>query len=242
MSMESSVLAAEATPPRCPICGGEEFVEVRGRPADRCRKCRALTRTRTAWLVLTEVCRVGPGTRLLHFAPEPALAPRLHAICGEGYAPYDLNNERYSYPFPVGHCNLCTDVPRMFEPGSFDVVMHNHVLEHLPCNYTIVLQRLHALLRPGGYHVFSFPIGSKGYYRSDMTPDLPEHERRRRFGQGDHIRRFTRNDFEQTVGMVFGLTGDYSLTDYIPAATLSAAAIPPPRWTLEQGPVFIVRA
>ena len=118
--------------------------------------------------------------------------------------------------------------------------MHNHVLEHLPCNYTVVLQKLHALLKPGGYHVFSFPVGRSGSYRSDLSPSLGARERRLRFGQKDHIRRFTRVDFDRTVGMVFDLDHTYSLARFIPEDRLLAAQIPPPRWTLEMGPVFIV--
>lgn len=224
----------------CPICGGGSFVMFRGRPAERCKTCGAHTRTRAAYLILTEVCRIGSGTRLLHFAPEPALAPALHRLCGEGYVPCDLNNERYSFNFAVTRCDLCRDIDRLFRPESFDVVMHNHVLEHLPCNYTIVLQKLHTLLRPGGHHVFSFPIGTTGHYGCDLAPELSQKERKRRFGQKDHIRRFTREDFDKTVGMVFDLNQTYSLTNFIPAEKLLAAAIPPPRWTLEMGPVFIV--
>lgn len=231
---------AKPAPPACPICGGESFVTFRGRPAERCKACGAHTRTRAAYLLLTEVCRIGPDTRILHFAPEPALAPVLHRLCGDGYAPCDLNNERYSFDFAVTRCDLCRDIDRLFRPESFDVVMHNHVLEHLPCNYTIVLQKLHALLRPGGHHVFSFPVGAAGHYGCDMAPGLSERERRRRFGQKDHIRRFTREDFDQTVGMVFDLDRSYSMADFVPAATLLGAAIPPARWTLEMGPVFIV--
>jgi phosphoglycolate phosphatase len=224
----------------CPICGCGSFVDFRGRPAERCRDCGAHTRTRSVWLMLTEVCRIGPGSRVLHFAPEPALAPRLREICGEGYRPHDLNAARYRFGFEVAPCDLCTDIPRLFAPGSFDVVMHNHVLEHLPCNYTVVLQRLHALLRPGGHHVFSFPVGH-GHYRSDFSPELSEAERAARFGQKDHVRRFTGHDFDSTIGMVFDeLDHDYSMARFIPEATLRAAAIPPERWTLAKGPVFIV--
>ena len=227
--------------PRCPICDGDTFVTFRDRPAERCKDCGAHARTRAAWLLLTEVCRIGPGSRILHFAPEPSLAPKLRALSGDNYLPYDFNNERYRFDFEVRHCDLCRDINRLFEKASFDVVMHNHVLEHLPCNYTVVLQKLHALLKLGGHHVFSFPVGGSGSYRSDFSPALNTRERRLRFGQKDHVRRFTREDFDSTVGMVFEeLDHTYSLAAFIPEETLLAAQIPPPRWTLEMGPVFIV--
>ena len=40
--------------------------------------------------------------------------------------------------------------------------------------------------------------------------------------------------------MVFDLDETYSLANFLPEATLLAAGIPPPRWTLEMGPVFVV--
>lgn len=239
--MSSLELRGTATAPACPICGDHRFIDFGNRPRERCAGCRALARTRATWLILTEVARIGPGSRVLHFAPEQSLAPRLRALCGESYRPFDFNEKRYAFDFPVGHCDLCTDVPKLFEPESADVVIHNHVLEHLPCNYGMVLLQLQGLLAPGGYHVFSFPIGRRGCYREDLSPNLSEEERKARFGQEDHIRRFTRRDFDRTVGMVFpGLDSAYSLANHIPAERLLAAGIPPGRWTLELGPVFVV--
>jgi SAM-dependent methyltransferase len=226
--------------PCCPLCGGGTFVDVRNRKGERCKDCGALVRTRAAWLLLTEVCRVGPGSRVLHFAPEPVLAQRLHALCGDGYMPHDLDNQRYRFDFEVRRCDLCRDIDSLFEKASFDVVMHNHVIEHLPCNYTIVLQKLHALLKPGGHHVFSFPVAGSGRYRCDLSPEMSEQERTQRFRQKDHLRLFAREDFDQTLGMVFDLK-DYSLANFIPEARLRRAQILPPRWTIERGPVFIVK-
>lgn len=232
---------ASITAASCPLCGSREFKAPRGIGSERCTRCKARVRTRAAYLALTEVCRIDAGSRILHFAPESALAPILHRICGNNYVPCDLNSERYQFDFPVKKCDLCRDINTLFRIEEFDVVMHNHVLEHLPCNYTIILQRLHALLRPGGHHIFSFPIYQSGRYRCDMAPSLSAKERTQRFGQDDHVRRFSREDFDQTVGMVFDIGRTYSMTDFVPAETLLAAAIPPPRWTLEMGPVFIVR-
>jgi 2-polyprenyl-3-methyl-5-hydroxy-6-metoxy-1,4-benzoquinol methylase len=115
------------------------------------------------------------------------------------------------------------------------------VLEHVPCNATIVLQQLHALLRPGGAHVFSVPLTS-GHSRSDLDPRLPRDERTARFHQRDHLRKFGRRDFDATLGMVFGLTArGYSIADHVPPETLHAAAVPEAQWTARSSTVFLVR-
>ena len=223
---------------RCPFCGSTEFVDYRDRRGERCASCRSHARVRAAWVILTGYCRVQPDTRIVHFAPEPLIAKRLREKCGDRYQPYDLNNERYPLELGVQHFDLCRDLPRLPKAG-FDVVLHNHVIEHVTCNYTIVLQRLHDLLRPGGTHVFSLPIG-KGYFKDDISPKLTHAERTKNFGQWDHVRHFGRNDLERTLGMVFGITQDYDLSRLVPAERLLAAAVPPERWTVDLSPTFVV--
>jgi len=225
--------------PACPLCGGTRFADFKGRVNERCGKCGALVRMRSAWLMLTEVAKVSAKSRIAHFAPEEKIAPRLQAMCGDRYEAYDLVETRYDYDFPVRHFDLCTDVPTL-KRGHYDIVLHNHVVEHLTCNYTIVLQQLHDLLRPGGWHIFSVPIG-RGYFRDNTDPRLTETERLQQYGKDDHIRRFARNDFDRTLGMVFGMDNDWSMAGLIPPERLRAAAIPEGRWTVELGPVFAVR-
>jgi SAM-dependent methyltransferase len=225
--------------PRCPLCDGGVFEDFRGRVAERCVTCGAFARTRSAWLLLTEVAKVGPESRILHVAPDGAFAPRLHALCGAGYEPCDIDEGRFGFPFPVRHIDLCRDLGSLPQ-DAYDVVMHNHVIEHVICNYTIVLQKLHRLVRPGGWHIFSFPIG-RGRFRENFDDKMTAEERKRVFGKDDHIRRFTRGDFERTVGQIFDLRQDWSLASLIPPERLLAAGIPRGRWTVELGPVFAVR-
>ena len=224
--------------PICPLCGGSAFQDVRGRTLEGCVQCGSLARTRSAWLLLTRCCNVSRSSRIAHFAPEKQIGSKLAALCGRNYEPYDLFPEKFPF-MKVRTFDLCRDLPKL-ETGTYDVVLHNHVIEHVPCNYTMVLLGLHQLLRPGGFHVFSCPV-QDGYTRGDLNPDMPEEARRKRFGQSDHLRRFGRADFDATLGMVLGLQSSYSLADHVPEADLLRANIPPARWTIESGTVFVVR-
>lgn len=230
----------DALVPRCPFCGHDTFVDFKKRKGEQCAKCLTLSRIRSNWVVLETVGKVGPATKIAHFAPEEPIAKKLKAICGDNYYPYDLKNDRYNFGFPVEKVNMCTDLESL--PQQFyDVVLHAHVLEHVPCNYTIVLQKLHGLLKPGGHHVFSFPV-RPGYYREDQSPKLTARDRAERFGQYDHLRRFGATDFVAMVGCIFGITEDYTLADWVPKDVLIANAIPEERWTLQGlGPLFVVR-
>ncbi len=230
----------EAAAPKCPFCDHGDFVDFKGRKGEKCAQCHTPSRVRSNWVMLNHVAKVGPDSRIAHFAPEAPLAKKLKAICGDNYYPYDLVNERYKFGFPVEKVDMCTDLGKL-QQEFYDVVMHTHVLEHVPFNYTIVLQRLHGLLKPGGYHIFSFPV-RPGYYREDQSPKLTTSERTQRYGQHDHLRRFGSKDFVSMVGCIFGITEDYAVTDWVPKEVLIANAIPEERWTLRGlGPTFVVR-
>lgn len=230
------------TGPTCPICQGTRFRPHSRNATPVCDTCGSYPRNRSAWLLLAQGLDLRPGLRIAHFAPERGIARRLHDLVGAGYERYDLDPDRYpvdGLPPPMG-LDLCSDLGRL-PTGAYDAVIHNHVMEHLPCNDTIILQRLHALLRPGGLHIFSVPL-TTGHSRADFDPAMPGTERHKRFHQHDHIRKYGKADFDRTLGMVFGLTTEgYSLANHVPPAALRRAAIPEDLWTPRGSTVFLVR-
>lgn len=226
----------------CPLCESPRFKDFRGRQGVRCADCASLPRTRATWLVLRDYLRLRPGARVAHFAPEAPLAKKLHALCGDGYEPYDFDPARYQSVIPfcrIRRCDLCADLPG-FTLGGYDAVIHNHVIEHLPCNYTVVLQRLQALLKPGGAQIFSVPVLA-GYSKSDLGPEPTPDERSKRYGQWDHVRRFGREDHDANLGMVFGHTvAGYRLEQFVTPAELTRANIAPAQWRATGEGVFVV--
>lgn len=226
----------------CPLCGSKRFKDFRKRKQVQCADCSSLPRTRASWLALRDYAKLKANARVAHFAPEAALARCLNNLCGKGYEPYDFDPKRYQPQLPftaVSACNLC-DSLSSFQAGAYDAIVHNHVLEHLPCNYTIVLLRLHALLKPGGVHVFSVPV-LKGYTKSDLRPSLSADTRIKEFGHPEHVRYFGTEDHDQNLGMVFGQTMEsYRLEDYINSSTLLRANVLPPTWRASGEGVFVV--
>lgn len=226
----------------CPICQSNQFAPHGALKHPRCKTCGSLPRNRSAFLLLMEVLKPAKGMKIAHFAPEKGIAKRLHAILQGGYERYDLNPQNYDVPgLPaVRKIDLCSGLSAL-KPGTYDAVLHNHVMEHLPCNETIVLQRLHALLRPGGIHIFLMPM-THGYSRADLNPEMTGEERTKTFFQHDHIRKFGRTDFDMTLGMVFDLTtANYTLRDFLSERQLVSAAIPAITWTPIGSTVFLVR-
>ena len=119
---------------RCPVCSGGEFQEFNGRENARCARCRSMERTRLLWMILDRIGMFRPGQRVLHFAPEMPLAKRFAELSGDRYHACDIDPARYSSSFAqVRPFDLCKDLVKL-PSRSFDLIIHNHVLEHLACD------------------------------------------------------------------------------------------------------------
>ena len=224
--------------PTCNICGGNAFRTLNGRENARCAKCLSFERTRVMKLLMDRAGIPKTGAKTLHIAPEPGLAKYLQEVCGENYRPVDLDSERYAF-CKAEKFDLTTDAEEL-ESGIYDLVIHSHVMEHIPCDETAVLLHLHRSLNADGVHIVSIPI-FPGYYGSDLKP-LSADEAIARFHQFDHVRRFGLVNLAQTFGMVFKLPATYDIVTEFGEETLRAHAIPEAAWRGFSGhSVFLFR-
>ncbi len=186
-----------------------------------CAKCGAYERTRVMKMFL-EASPSLKGSSILHIAPERGLYSFLSQLAGN-YVTGDIDLERYSHIPSIRKIDLC-DTGTYMHFGAFDFIIHSHVIEHVPCNYTAVLMNLHRLLKPEGVQMFAFPIYGSAY-EEDLS-ELTEAEKERRFGQYDHCRKFSPVDLDRTLGAIFRLPGKYDLSDHFSDAVLDEANIP----------------
>lgn len=196
------------------------------RPKVRCADCGSLERTRVAALYLLGNDRPAQNASILHFAPERGLSRLLRPIGGSNYRALDIDPSRYP-DLGVERFDLCADVFGLPE-GSVDLIVHNHVIEHLACNYTAVLLRLSKALKPGGLMLFSLPI-----LPGDFTDEIivaSDQAKLERFGESLHVRRFGADVLQQTLGMVFDMPAEYDLTARFHESQLAEANIPPHHW------------
>ncbi len=151
--------------------------------------------------------RTLPGTTVLHIAPEPCLGSLLASL-GFRVITADLAQRGVQVRLDV------TRLP--FGEASFDGVICNHVLEHVPDDVS-ALREICRVLRPGGWAVLNVPIQhQRTVTYEDWSLTTPE-ERLRAFGFGEHVRIYGR-DYQQRCENA-GLR-----TDFIyPAAELSEA-------------------
>nr|WP_226946814.1 class I SAM-dependent methyltransferase [Rhizorhabdus phycosphaerae] len=113
--------------------------------------------------------------------------------------------------------------------GHYDLIIHSHVMEHIPGNVTAVLYHLHRALKPEGRHICCIPIIRDGHSAEDLGP-LDPADATARFGQDDHVRRFGGRDVQQTLGMIFRLPEHYDLTATFDEPTLIRNNIPRVVW------------
>lgn len=182
-----------AKPRECNICGySGNFLSI-GNPLTRDAQCpnpdcRSQARHRLLHLFLTaNEENALADLRILHIAPEPSVS--LLAQAGSLYVTTDLAGKK-------PHCRM--DLTRMgARTATFDLVVCNHVLEHIEDDRS-ALAEIYRVLRPGGYAILTVPIveGWERTYenRAIQTPQ----ERALHFGQSDHVRCYGR-DFDTRV-------------------------------------------
>ncbi len=107
---------------------------------------------------------------------------RFEAQHGEGYVTADLES-------PLAKVKM--DIHEMpFEDNRFDIVLCNHVLEHVADDIK-AMEEIHRVLKPGGWTLMQVPFFSPipDTTFEDNTITDPK-ERERLFGQDDHVRKF----------------------------------------------------
>ena len=187
----------------CPFCNCFSTFKPFGivkREHAMCPYCGSLERHRFLLTVYREmVLASGHALRLLHTAPEAMLAKIFQEDEKITYTPIDLFPEK----FPEIICIKAdvTDLP--FEDHSFDVIVSNQVLEHIP-NDRKCLEEFQRVLAPDGRAFLTFPVDwDRSETFEDPAIQTPE-DRLKYFGQWDHVRLYGR-DVEKRLAEFFNV-------------------------------------
>lgn len=218
--------------PTCNICGCSRFVDMAPNPASifvrpraQCDGCHSLERHRLLYELLRSRSYLNGARRVLHIAPELGLARALCARFGDGYFACDIDPAKYP-GLSVARVDLCDGLAE-FSEQSFDIVIHNHVLEHIACDYKTILRQLDLLVAQGGVHAFTVPFMSGGFRESFSDS---ESDRLKNFGQTDHYRVFGTEDLSSTIAAVVKVPEAYDASLMVPPERLREIAVPENQW------------
>jgi SAM-dependent methyltransferase len=166
-------------PRDCNICGYFGMFGASGMPPRfdaLCPSCRSLERHRHQFLWIARNEAALRNKRILHFAPEPVMR-KIYSDLAASYLSADI----------AGHADRVLNIEAIDMPDeSWDVVVANHVLEHVDdCK---ALAEIRRILVPGGCAVLSFPL-ALGFEQTYENPAVTSRaDRDLHFGQWDHIR------------------------------------------------------
>ncbi|HET8572971.1 MAG TPA: methyltransferase domain-containing protein [Edaphocola sp.] len=144
----------------------------------------SLERHRLLWLYLkkhTELFDPRIPQAMLHVAPEQCFLKRFKKLKHLNYITGDLESPIADFKMDLH------EIP--FKDNSFDIVLCNHVLEHVQDDKRC-MKEIFRVLRPGGWAILQTPISLKRKY-TDEDPSITDPKiRKERFGQYDHVRAY----------------------------------------------------
>jgi SAM-dependent methyltransferase len=172
----------------CPICSHQykkflPYGRINPRDNALCPNCQSLERHRLIWLYLEKKTDfLQRKHKVLHVAPEACFMKRFEQVHGESYITADIES-------PLAKVKM--DIHRIpFDANSFDVVLCNHVLEHVDDDIK-AMSEICRVLRPDGYAILQVPFFSPV---PDVTIEdrtiTDSREREKLFGQDDHVRMY----------------------------------------------------
>jgi len=155
----------------------------------------SLERHRLLWLYLqNETDFFTAPKKVLHFAPEQAFYKLFREQKNLDYTTTDL----YS-PLADVKADIC-NLP--FKDNTYDIILCNHVLEHIPDD-TKAMQELYRVLKPGGMGIFQIPQDLKRAVTFADDTIVDQKERAKIFGQYDHVRIYGRDYFDKLRSIGF---------------------------------------
>ncbi len=138
----------------CPVCGGHfrkfrDFGAV-SKANEQCPRCLSLKRHRLLWLYLKDKTNFfDENLKVLHIAPEYCFYQRFSEQENLDYISADIQS-------PLAKVKM--DITNIvYEDNFFDVILCNHVLEHIPDDGK-AMKELWRVLKPGGWAILQVPI------------------------------------------------------------------------------------
>lgn len=180
----------------CPVCSKSfrkflPYGRINPRSNALCPNCLSLERHRLIWLYLKEKTDFFRHKHhVLHIAPEGCFIHRFQKIHQDQYITADIES-------PLAKVKM--DIHKIpFGDNTFQVVLCNHVLEHVEDDIK-AMQEIHRVLKPGGFAILQVPFFHPVPEKTISDPSVKDPKiREKMFGQDDHVRKYGK-DFPQRI-------------------------------------------
>jgi SAM-dependent methyltransferase len=201
VAREADIIGSDVENFECPSCG-----------------CHDRERHLSMYLHAAGLMTALRSARILHFAPERQLQRVIAQSVPLEYLRADLH--------PAQRGVMRVDLTNMpFPDDRFDLVIANHVLEHVSDDAK-ALREIRRVLRPSGHAVLQTPYASQRASTHEDAGIATEHERLQAYGQEDHVRLYG-SDFAQRV-VSFGFVSKVARHDeLLPAVDVRACGVNP---------------
>ena len=145
-----------------------------------CPGTLSLERHRLLWLYLKEKTKfLEKNISVLHVAPEIIFMKKFKKIVNWNYVSIDLKS-----PLADIKANIY-NLP--FKDNSFDLILCNHVLEHVENDYK-ALNELYRVIKNKGMLIAQIPLDKNLKKTFEDKEIINRRERKKYFGQYDHVR------------------------------------------------------
>ena len=188
-----------------------------------CPRCYSVDRDRMIYLFLDEKTDIFTSPyKVLHIAPEGCIRALLTSLPHLDYHSGVKYHEGYYYNRNVNILDV-TKLP--YEDESFDVVICNHVLEHIEDDSKAIAE-IYRILKPPGWAILQVPISLKLEETFHDPSVKTKEERERVFGQFDHVRIYGQ-DYPRILQRQGFKVKHYSPFDEVPQEELKKYALNP---------------
>lgn len=160
-----------------------------------CPGTLSLERHRLLWLYLTrETDFINQSLKVLHLAPEQVFYHRFKKFHHWDYTTADLCS-----PLADIKADIC-DLP--FENDTYDLILCNHVLEHIPEDQK-AMSELYRVLKKGGTLIAQVPLEKQRLKTFEDERIKGRKARTKAFGQYDHVRIYGKDYYSRLENVGF---------------------------------------
>jgi SAM-dependent methyltransferase len=147
----------------------------------------SLERHRALWLYMQECTDFFTSNKkMLHLAPEYCYIKKFRKLENIDYVTGDLDSPWADHHFDVH------SIP--FEDKSFDIIMANHLMEHVDDD-RMVLKEFFRVMKPGGWGILQVPIDWNNPQTEEDRSITDPLELERLYWQSDHLRLYGFEDY-----------------------------------------------